>query len=89
MLWPWPECLRGEIAAGLSLVVYEGGGLEELVACAGSMGVTAVYALQEGVYLSYILGAPAFVNRDFAAVFADGLPLLMGSDQFSRGYLGH
>ena len=76
VLWPWPECLRGEIAAGLSLVVYEGGGLEELVACAGSMGVTAVYALQEGVYLSYILGAPAFVNRDFAAVFADGLPLL-------------
>ena len=73
---PWPECLRGPIAAGLSLVVYEGGSREELVVCARSMDITALYALQEGVYLSYILGAPAFVNQSFRDVFADGLPFM-------------
>ena len=31
---PWPECLRGAVAAGFSLVVYEGGSVEELEACA-------------------------------------------------------
>ena len=73
---PWPECLSGDIAAGLSLVVYEGGSREELVVCARSMDITALYALQEGVYLSYILGAPAFVNQSFRDVFAGGLPFM-------------
>ena len=40
---PWPECLRGDIAAGFSLVVYEGGSVEELEACAESMDITALY----------------------------------------------
>ena len=71
---PWPECLRGEIAAGFSLVVYEGGSVEDLDTCAASRGVTAVYALIEGEYVSYILGAPDFVNRPFFDLFADGLP---------------
>ncbi len=73
---PWPECLRGPVAAGLSLVVYEGGSGDALVVCARSMGITALYALHEGVYLSYILGAPDFVNRAFRDLFADGLPLM-------------
>ena len=41
---------------------------------AASRGVTAVYALIEGEYVSYILGAPDFVNRPFLDLFADGLP---------------
>ena len=57
-------------------MVYDGGSGEELVVCARSMGVTALYALHEGVYLSYILGAPDFVNRAFRDLFADGLPLM-------------
>ena len=73
---PWPECLRGPVAAGLSLVVYEGGSVDELEACARSMEITALYALHEGVYLSYIIGAPAFVNQPFGNVFAGGLPLM-------------
>ena len=73
---PWPECLRGDIAAGFSLVVYEGGSVEELVACAESRDVTALYALSEGEFVSYILGAPDFVTQPFRDLFADGLPLM-------------
>ena len=71
-----PECLRGEIAEGFSLVVYEGGSVEGLAACAQSRNVTSVYVLADGEWVSYILGAPEFVNEDFAAVFPDGLPAL-------------
>ena len=71
---PWPECLRGDVATGFALVLYEGGVVEELVACAQGLGVTALYALQDGEWISYILGAPAFVNREFGELFADGLP---------------
>ena len=69
-----PECLRGEIASGFSLVVYGGGSVEDLDACARSRGVTAVYALAGGEWVAYIPGAPAFVNRAFAELFGDGLP---------------
>ena len=71
---PWPECLRGDIAAGFSLVVYEGGSVEELEACARSADITALYALSEGEFVSYILGAPDFVNQPFRELFAEGLP---------------
>ena len=71
---PWPDCLRGAIAAGFSLVLYKGGSVEELDACARSRDVTAVYALVEGEYTPYILGAPAFVNVPFQDLYTDGLP---------------
>ena len=32
--------------------------LEELVSCAESRGIVALYALHDGAYVSYILGAP-------------------------------
>ncbi len=73
---PAPDCLRGAVAVGFSLVVYEGGTAEELVACALTRDVTALYALHEGVYVSYILGAPDFVNSAFIELFADGVPSL-------------
>ena len=38
---PAPECLRGDGAAGSSLVVYEGGSSEDLGACVESRNVTA------------------------------------------------
>ena len=71
-----PDCLRGEIATGFSLVLYEGGSVEALDSCAQGRDVSAVYALVEGEYVSYILGAPAFVNQPFRDLFADGLPLM-------------
>ena len=73
---PWPECLRGDIAAGFSLVVHKGGSVEELEACARSADITALYALSEGEFVSYILGAPDFVTQPFRDLFADGLPLM-------------
>ena len=42
---PWPECLRGTVATGFSLVLYQGGAIEELVACAESRNITAIYTL--------------------------------------------
>ena len=38
-----------------------------------SRRVTAVYALADGEWVSYILGAPDFANEDFLAVFPVGL----------------
>ena len=70
----WSECLRGTVVEGFSLVVYEGGSVEELVACAQQRAVTAVYVLADGEWVSYILGAPEFANQPFRELFAEGLP---------------
>ena len=72
---PWAACLQGEIAEGFNLVVYEGGSVDDLVACAEGVGLAALYALNDGVWISYILGAPDFVNRSFRELFTDGLPV--------------
>ena len=81
---PAPDCLRGAVGIGFSLLVYEGGSVEELVSCAESRHVTAIYALHEGEYVSYILGAPAFANQSFRELYTDGVPsltpLTAGSD---------
>ena len=46
--------------------------------------VTAVYALVEGEYVPYILGAPEFVNEAFRELFPDdtapAAPLISTSD---------
>ena len=68
-----PDCLRGSIASGFSLVLYEGGSVDELDACAASSDVTAVYALIEGEYTPYTLGAPEFVNAPFRELFPEGI----------------
>ncbi len=77
-------CLRGAITVGFSLVVYGGGSVEDLDACAQSREVTALHVPYEGEYVPYILGAPDFVNRPFRELFPDGLapitPLISKSD---------
>ena len=70
----WPVCLRGEVAEGFSLVVYAGGSVDDLEACAESLGVGAIYILADGEWLSYILGAPGFVNAAFRELVPDGVP---------------
>ena len=71
---PLAACLQGEIAEGFNLVVYEGGSVGDLEACAEEVGLAALYALNDGVWVSYIVGAPEFVNQSFAGLFADGVP---------------
>ena len=38
-------------------------------------GFAALYVLDDGVWVSYILGAPELVNRSFRELFTDGLPV--------------
>ena len=71
---PWDHCLRGDLADGLSLVVYEGGTIAELAECAVSRSVNALYALHEGAYVALIPAAPDFLNEPFAALYPDGVP---------------
>ena len=73
---PVVACLRGAVTVGFSLLIYGGGSVDDLVACAQSRSVTALYVPHEGEYVSYILGAPAFVNEEFVALYRDGLPAL-------------
>ena len=72
---PWAACLQREIVEGFNLVVYEGGSVGELEACAERVGLAALYVLDDGVWVSYIVGAPEFVNRSFRELFTDGLPV--------------
>ena len=72
---PWPDCLRGEIVEGFNLVLYEGGSVDDLDACAEEVGLAALYVLDDGVWVSYILGAPELVNREFRGLYAGGVPV--------------
>ena len=78
-------CLLGELSARFNLVTYEGGSVEELMSCARSMEVKALHALVDGEWVSYIVGAPDFINRPFGEIFDWTLtpltPLLAQSDE--------
>ena len=78
------RCFRGDVVEGFSLVIYEGGNLEDLVVCAVSRHIVALYVLDNGIYMPYIVGAPDFVNRSFQELYPDGVPpvtpLIAGSD---------
>ena len=73
---PDADCLRGEIDPGFSLVVYEGGSVDDLTTCAAGNGVTAVHILEGGQWTPLIFGAPDFVNQRFRDLFPQGLPPL-------------
>ena len=81
---PTSHCLRGDVATGFSLLIYEGGSLEDLVVCALSRHIVAIYVLNNGVYVPYIVGAPDFVNRSFYDLHPDGVlpltPLVAATD---------
>ena len=55
---PWAACLQGEIVEGFNLVLYEGGSVDDLEACAEGVGLAALYVLDDRVWVSYILGVP-------------------------------
>ena len=69
-----PDCFRGDVVEGFSLLIYEGGNLEDLIVCAVSRHVVALYVLDNGIYVPYIVGAPDFVNRPFHELYPDGVP---------------
>ena len=46
---PWAACLQGEIAAGFNVVLYEGGSVGDLEACAEEAGLAALYVLDDGI----------------------------------------
>ena len=81
---PVASCLRGDIAVGFSLVVYAGGSIEDLVACAGSRHVTALYVLDGGEYVSYIVGAPELVKRPLRRVVPRRRPRTHAADRQER-----
>ncbi len=68
------ECLQGDIAGGFNLVVFAGGAIEQLAACARSLDVALLYALVDGAYLPYALDAPDSFNQGFRELFPHGLP---------------
>ncbi len=69
---------------GFNLLIYEGGSLEDLLVCALSRHIVALYVLDNGVYVPYFVGAPDFVNRSFHELYQDGVlpltPLIAGSN---------
>ena len=56
-----------------------------MVACAQSRAVAALYVLQDGEFVSHILGAPEFVNQPFRDLFAGGLPAITPLTARSEG----
>ncbi len=70
------DCLRGRVAPRFSLVVYDGGSVEDLTTCATANDVTAVYLRDGGEWISLIVGAPNFVNQRFRDLFPEGVPPL-------------
>ena len=70
------DYFRGDVVEGFSLLVYEGGSLEDLVVCAVDRYVVALYVLDDGIYVPYIIGAPHFVNATFLELYPDGIPAM-------------
>jgi hypothetical protein len=63
-----------EIVAGFNISQYNGGTVAEMAADAAAAGATTVSVTVEGGFLTYVVGAPAFVNAAFEANFTDGIP---------------
>ena len=71
-----PSLDRTPASTGYTLVIFSGGTVAELdAALAAACGDSAAaYATNLGAYVSYLVGAPAVVNRAFNDLFADGIP---------------
>ena len=73
---PAASCLRGAVDVGASLLTYAGGSVEELASCAEGRHVKGpLRPHRNGAWVSYIVGAPDFVNRAFRELYADGVPV--------------
>ncbi|MEX1022955.1 MAG: hypothetical protein WD058_07385 [Dehalococcoidia bacterium] len=61
----------GPIGPGVNLQVFTGGTIEEAVAAAPN--AQSFFISSGGVLVSYVVGAPSFVNAAFFEVFAGGV----------------
>ena len=68
-----PPCLTGLTAGRLSEVAFVGGSLDELLGCATSLGLDALYHYSDG-WVAFFHEAPEFLNQDFRDRFAEGMP---------------
>ena len=64
----------GTISNGVNLTVYGGGTLEQLQSDAAAAGGSVVTVTVGGNFVTWVIGAPPFVNDAFAGVFAAGVP---------------
>ncbi len=78
-----PECLDG-LGDEFGVVRSSGGGPNHLEACMRRLGVRAVWVRDGGSYVPYILGAPAFVNEPFLALFPRGDTIPWGTELIAR-----
>ena len=68
------QCLTGLSDSRLSRVSFSGGSVDELLVCARSLGVGAVFHHHDGDWVAYFLNGPEFINQGFRNRFGDGLP---------------
>ncbi len=68
------RCLSGLSEDRLSTAQFAGGSVSELIACASSLDVNALYHFRDGVWVAYFLDGPDFLNQPFRNRFADGVP---------------
>ncbi len=68
------RCVSGLTQDRLSTVHYAGGSVDELVACARSLGAEALYHQRDGVWVGWFLAGPELINRYFRQRFREGLP---------------
>jgi hypothetical protein len=61
------------IVPGLTATVYSGGSVDQLAADAAAAGATSVSVTVSGQIITYVVGAPAFVNQAFVDNFTDGV----------------
>ena len=71
---PAPGKFGGSMIApsGVSLVIFGGGSLADLVAAANDEGAISVWATVDGAFRGLFPGAPSFVSASFNAAFPDG-----------------
>ncbi len=67
-----PGTFAGSISAhGITPAVFNGGTVDQAVTAAGS-GLNSIWSYNGGVAVGYTVGAPAFVNQAFLALFPGG-----------------
>ena len=70
----WPGSRRSCRASAGTRLRRSRSSRERSSCCSRAHAVDALYVLDGGAWVSYVVGAPDFLNRPVAALFAEGLP---------------
>ncbi len=68
------NCLSGLSEVRLNSVQFVSGSVADLLDCAQSLGVDALYHYRDGEWVAFFLNAPEFLNQPFRNRFAEGVP---------------